>query len=93
MKTQVDSSNDKKSILLIVNNIDFFLSHRKKIGFYVPLSNVYKSNRVKVNNYIKNSIEFLKLNGLFIQNKLIQNSEIKWVLLNIGIFLEQHEKR
>ena len=32
MKTQVDSSNDKKSILLIVNNIDFFLSHRKKIG-------------------------------------------------------------
>ena len=78
---------------LLDKKISKILDHRKKIGFYVPLSNVYKSNRVKVNNYIKNSIEFLKLNGLFIQNKLIQNSEIKWVLLNIGIFLEQHEKR
>ena len=78
---------------LLDKKISKILDHRKKIGFYVPLSNVYKSNRVKVNNYIKNSIEFLELNGLFIQKKLIQNSEIKWVLLNIGIFLEQHEKR
>ena len=72
-----------KDIFKIINN-------QKKIGFYVPLNNIYKSNKKRFNNFINIALNYFKSNNLNISKTLEKNKEIKWVLLNIGIFLEKN---
>ena len=67
------------------------LNKQKKIGFFVPLLKFYGSNKKRINEYLSISLNFLKLRGLHINKNMQDNKEIKWVLLNIGIFLKQHE--
>lgn len=67
------------------------LNKEKKIGFFVPLLEIYKSNKKKFDQYINISLKFFKLRGFYIEKGIQSNEEIKWVLLNIGIFLKQHQ--
>lgn len=67
------------------------LNKEKKIGFFIPLLKLYESNKTKFNEYINISINFFKLRGFNISKDIQNNEEIKWVLLNIGIFLKQHK--
>ena len=75
---------DKKVLNLISKQ-------KKKIGFFVPLTGLYNSNKKKFNKYINISLKFLKIEGFHIDKKILMNNEIKWVLLNIGIFLKQNK--
>lgn len=72
-----------KDIFKIINN-------QKKIGFYVPLNNIYRSNKKRFDNFINIALNYFQSNNLNINKKLVKNNEIKWVLLNIGIFLEKN---
>lgn len=69
------------------------INKQKKIGFYVPLLKLYGSNKTKFNEYINITINFFKLRGFNIEKDIRNNEEIKWVLLNIGIFLKQHKQK
>jgi asparagine synthase (glutamine-hydrolysing) len=66
------------------------IDNKKKIGFYVPLSYIYNSNKTKFNKYIRISLKYFNSCGFYIDNSLLKNHEVKWVLLNIGIFLKLH---
>ena len=74
-----------KKVLNLINK------QKKKIGFFVPLKGLYNSNKKKFNYYMNISLNFFKIEGFHIDKKVLKNSEIKWVLLNIGIFLKQNK--
>ena len=82
----------KQSFFKQFINKDIFkiINIQKKIGFYVPLNNIYKSNKKRFNNFINIALNYFKSNNLNISKTLVKNKEIKWVLLNIGIFLEKN---
>ena len=59
-----------KSIFKLINR-------KKKIGFFVPLSGIYNSNKKKINYFLFVAQEYLRKNGLIIEKKLLKNEEIK----------------
>ena len=66
------------------------------------MSPLYNSNKKKFNFYLTIANNYLLSKGLLVNKKLInveeikywvnniKNDEIKWVMLNIGIFLHQN---
>ena len=83
--------NKKKFLKKFINpKILRLINKGKKIGFYIPLSPLYNSNKKKFNFYLTIANNYLLSKGLLVNKKLIKNDEIKWVMLNIGIFLHQN---
>ncbi|RPG99779.1 MAG: asparagine synthase (glutamine-hydrolyzing) [Candidatus Pelagibacter sp. TMED118] len=66
------------------------VNKKKKIGFFIPLLKLYNSDKKKFKKYIDIAVTFFKNHGFSINKSIQNNNEIKWVLLNIGIFLKQN---
>ena len=66
------------------------INKNKKIGFFVPLTPLYDSNKKKFNLYLSIAQNYLQNHGLSVNSNLLRDQEIKWVMLNIGIFLSQN---
>lgn len=68
---------------------------KKKIGFYAPINKyLLNKSQKEINFFIERAVKFLeKKNNILIDINLKKSAKVRWILLNIGIFIHQNEKQ